>query len=67
MTESKKEALDIELISGTHSFNLKDVCEVSSSTIKTSWQEMTLMDAQEKVNIPRSMARINRYSGKIPN
>lgn len=47
VTESEQEAPKIELIPRTQSSNPKDGHEASSSTIKTSWYELTLMDAQE--------------------
>jgi hypothetical protein len=39
----------------------------SSSVRKPSWYEMTLMDAQEQVEAPRSTLRESRPSTKFPN
>jgi hypothetical protein len=52
---------------GSQHSNGKRKLSLSSSIKRPSWYKMTLMDAQEQEEIPRSTLRESRHSTKFPN
>lgn len=61
VTEGEQGTLKNEVIQFS---NLEDRHDIYSSIIKTSWYELTSLDAQQQVELPRSMLRRNRSSNQ---
>jgi len=62
--EIEQKALKTKLIARTQRSNLLYGQEASSKSVRTSWYDLTLMDAQEQD--PRSMVGRNRSSNQTP-